>query len=202
MTSNGRCSSPNWRDGTYSSLKVWVPEKSGVARRKHLKWNFLIWSHFFPVGLPFTRCRGYICTAALNTPRSVLGRWQEMNCLTHRVTLSPPAQSGCRQTASWEWSLGCANSQTIPADWDIRMCWQLARSSSSKLTIQMIKFQRPGTFLGTVTDIPQQNQPSSPCSGQKALYFQPIANAFWCLGHPHFGFLRHTRSRHINTPHS
>lgn len=155
LTSKGRCSSPNWRGGTYSSLDIWLPEKNQWWQEENLKWNFLIWPYFFPAGSLFSGCKGYICTAGLNTPRTVLSSWQGMNHL-HGITLSlPAAQSGCRQTDSWEWSLGSANSQTTPVDCDIRMCWRLARNCSNKLTIWVIKFQGLGTFLGTVIAILQ-----------------------------------------------
>lgn len=127
LTSNGRCSSPNWRGGTYSSLEIWIPEKSAVARRKNI-WNETSWS-LLPSWLTVHRMKGWQTYRWTKAPLGLVlaagGGWATA---THSIALSLPAvQSGCRQTASWEWSPGPANSQTTPVDCDIRMCQRLAR---------------------------------------------------------------------------
>lgn len=116
LISKGRCSSPNWTGGIYSFLETWLPEKKSVVARRKSEINFFIWPHFSPAGSLLSGCKSHICSAGLNTHRTVLSIWQGMSHL-HDITLFIlPARSGCRQTGSWEWSLGCATSQTIPVD--------------------------------------------------------------------------------------
>lgn len=79
LTSNGRCSSPNWRGGTYSSLEIWIPEKSAVARRKKSEMKLL--DHFFPAGSLFTGWKGDKRTAGLSTLGTGFGSWWGMSHL-------------------------------------------------------------------------------------------------------------------------
>lgn len=141
-----------WNLFFLSELSPWII--SVVARRKSER-KLLDLAPFLASWITVLRMQGLHPYCWTKPPGLFLAAVREWATSTQGITLSLPRAEWLQANSQLGMVSGLASSQTTPVDCDVRMCWRLARNSSNKLTIQMIKFQGPGMFLGTVTDIPQ-----------------------------------------------